>query len=144
MKLNFMGMAGGAVALILAAANQPAHADTVYDYTVAGTYSGGTLSGTLDFDATTGLVTSASIDASSIGTFSSIFPGQGQPFFSPDDYFVTIAGAPNTIQGIGLGLDTFASLSAGQTTDIASFTSFTQTPTDANSFSGTLYNCGRP
>src|ERR1700722_7849377 len=110
-------------ALVLSAV-QPARADIVYDYTVSGTYtdgtsSGGTLSGTLAFDATTGLVTSADIDASSVGTFSDVTPtSQGLAFVTGPDYLVTISNG--AALGLGLGLDNYASLLAGQTTSIAS------------------------
>jgi hypothetical protein len=135
MKRNVAAAMAAGIALMVSAIHHPAKADVLYDYTITGTYAGGTLSGTLTFDATSGLVSSANIDASSVGTFSNILPGQGAPFFSPADWLVTIgSGGPNAL---GLGLETYASLSSGSPTTLASFTSFTSQPFD-QPFSGSL------
>jgi PEP-CTERM motif len=133
MERNVPAALAAGIALMFLAINRPAQAD-VYNYSVTGTYAGGTLSGTLTFDASTGLVTSADIDASSIGTFNSVTLSEP---FPPNtaDYLVNIGGG--TPQGLGLILDTVASLSSGQTTTIDSSSGFTQPPYD-QPFSGTL------
>jgi hypothetical protein len=146
MNLKITGMAAGIVALVLSTTNQPAHADTVYDYNVSGSYSAGTdtlgsygagnLSGTLTFDATTDTVTSATIVASTVDTLNSV-AGSGLAFGTGPDYLVNISdpnlGSPPLT--LGLGIDDNAALLAGSSASIASFTGFTN---GTGSFSGTL------
>jgi hypothetical protein len=134
-------MAGAAIVFSV---HQPARADVVYDYNVSGSYTAGsdftagTLSGTFVYDATTGKVTSADIDASTIGIFNTLPPGgAGALFVDNTGYLVNVSestGAPPPT--LGLGLSSAAALSTGANTTIASFTGLTDG--SGGTFSGTV------
>jgi hypothetical protein len=133
MKMNVWAALLSTTIVMSLAGHGTAKANVV-DYSIAGSYSGGTLSGTLTFDTTTGAVTSATIDASGDGTFSGTDPFQ-QPIAGTDLLVNLSGGGP---RGLGLVIDSISSLSAGQTSSIAAFSGFTAAPFDNGSFSGTL------
>jgi PEP-CTERM motif-containing protein len=104
--------------------------DTIYDYTISGTYSDPqSITGTLSFDATTGQFTSVNINAGAYGNFNDIL-NQYPLVVAPYPYLLNL---DNANYDFFLILDTHASLLAGLSATIDSMSYFYDPATGMNS-----------
>lgn len=155
---KFRSKSAFAFTLLLLCAASPAKAiiavpDTIYNYTVTGSYSVASdpaLSGTITVDATTQTITAADVLAAGVGEFNIVtFQGSTFPMPGPSNSYPVLLldgfpGPGTAVDGLVLYLDTSTSLFSGQPTTIDSASAIALSDGTFGSVSGTLTISGVP